>query len=303
MNPIERAMISLEGLSVGDAFGQQFFGHVEDVISNIECRNIPATPWHITDDSIMAIALFEILQEFGQVNQERLAERFAAYYQINPSRGYGGTAHRILQALNNGENWKSISRAVFDGKGSHGNGAAMRIAPLGAFFSDDIDALRINAILSAEITHSNVEGQMGALAVALASAWMWNNRLVELDDYSLLSYIYANIPESDTRNKIGRAINLPFSYSIETAVSALGNGTAMSSQDTVPFCLWVASRHFNNYEEAIWSTVRGLGDRDTTCAIVGGILAMRTGLDGIPSTWRQRRESLDNWQNNRESWW
>ena len=46
--------------------------------------------------------------------------------------------------------------------------------------------------------------------------------------------------------------------------------------------------------EALWHTVAGLGDRDTTCAIVGGIVGARVGVEGIPIEWRDKRESLEN---------
>jgi hypothetical protein len=36
----------------------------------------------------------------------------------------------------------------------------------------------------------------------------------------------------------------------------------VSGQDTVPFALWSAACHLNDYEEALWATVSGLGDRD-----------------------------------------
>jgi ADP-ribosylglycohydrolase len=42
----------------------------------------------------------------------------------------------------------------------------------------------------------------------------------------------------------------------------------------------------------MWDTVSILGDRDTTCAIVGGILALRTGRDLIPADWLAATETL-----------
>ncbi len=42
-------------------------------------------------------------------------------------------------------------------------------------------------------------------------------------------------------------------------------------------------------------TVSGFGDRDTTCAIVGGVVSLYTGIDGIPPAWRQAREPLPDW--------
>ncbi len=65
----------------------------------------------------------------------------------------------------------------------------------------------------------------------------------------------------------------------------LGNGSGVTAPDTVPFCLWICSRFSNDFVEAMWNTVTALGDRDTTCAIVGGIVACQTGRDAIPSEW------------------
>lgn len=60
----------------------------------------------------------------------------------------------------------------------------------------------------------------------------------------------------------------------------------------MPFCVWCAARHLDDYEAALWSTVSGYGDRDTTCAIVGGIVALSAGRESIPSSWLAAREPL-----------
>jgi ADP-ribosylglycohydrolase len=76
------------------------------------------------------------------------------------------------------------------------------------------------------------------------------------------------------------------------AAKELGSGSRVISEDTVPFSVWCAARHLDSYEEALWSTVSGLGDRDTTCAIVGGIVALSAGRGSIPSAWLETRERL-----------
>jgi ADP-ribosylglycohydrolase len=63
----------------------------------------------------------------------------------------------------------------------------------------------------------------------------------------------------------------------------------------VPFALWCAAHHLDDFVEAMWLTVGGLGDRDTTCAIVGGIVAGYVGTEGIPESWRSAREPLPAW--------
>jgi ADP-ribosylglycohydrolase len=42
----------------------------------------------------------------------------------------------------------------------------------------------------------------------------------------------------------------------------------------------------DSYVEALWHTVSALGDRDTTCAIVGGIMSLIQGEEGIPDDWK-----------------
>jgi ADP-ribosylglycohydrolase len=78
-------------------------------------------------------------------------------------------------------------------------------------------------------------------------------------------------------------------------VSMIGNGLRISAQDTVPFVLFCAGEWLDNYEEAIWKTMSGGGDVDTTCAMVGAIVACYTGLEGIPKQWLVQREKLPQW--------
>ena len=82
---------------------------------------------------------------------------------------------------------------------------------------------------------------------------------------------------------------------VQIAAARLGNGSAVTAPDTVPFALWCAARHLSSYEEALWTTVSGLGDRDTTCAIVGGVVVMYVGAGSIPAEWLEHREQIPAW--------
>jgi ADP-ribosylglycohydrolase len=303
VEPLARAELALAGLSIGDAFGQMFFGNTETMSMAIDLRALPAPPWYLTDDSIMAIGIVETLTERGEIDRDYLASRFVANYQRNPRRGYGGMAHSILRELGKGADWREVAPAVFDGMGSYGNGAAMRVAPLGGFYADDLEKLYSQALASAEVTHSHLEGKVGALAIALAAAWAWNHQEdARSHPQELFSFILERLPDSNTKSGIKKASELPLEYSVATAVSALGNGTMVSAQDTVPFTIWCTARHIDNFEAAMWATVSGLGDRDTTCAIVGGIVALSVGYAGIPLAWQQARESLTEWESDRVNW-
>jgi ADP-ribosylglycohydrolase len=289
---MSRARQALEGLSVGDAFGERFFTHPDLVEKLIAARAIPAPPWRYTDDTEMALAIVEVLEAAGHVDQDRLAATFARRYVANRHRGYGPTAHEILADIAAGNDWKAAASAPFEGRGSLGNGGAMRAAPLGAYYADDLGVASAAAIASAEITHAHPEGQAGAAAVAVAAAWAWGTRAEPRAGFAraLIEAALAHTPASETREGIARALAVPPSAEISEAVAALGNGSRVSAPDTVPFALWCAARHLDDYVEAMWRTVSGLGDRDTTCAIVGGIVA--AGGAAIPEDWRASREAL-----------
>jgi ADP-ribosylglycohydrolase len=289
---MERALLSLEGLSVGDAFGERFFLPLRTAVSAIEARAMPLAPWKYTDDTEMALGIFQVLEEHGRIEQNALARVFAARYRENPHRGYGETALQILEAFSAEVPWHWVSPHVFDGTGSKGNGGAMRVGPLGAYFAGELDKVVSEARASAEVTHFHPEGQAGAIAIAVAAAWASQWRERQLPSQQLFDAVIDHTPPGETRRGLERARALPLETSPIEAARELGSGQRVLSEDTVPFSVWCAARHLDSYEEALWSTVSGLGDRDTTCAIVGSIVALSAGRESIPPAWIEARERL-----------
>lgn len=292
MTPLDRlalAQRSLDGLSVGDAFGEQFFGQPRAVLERIAGRVVPGGQWPYTDDTELALGIVEVLAERGAVDRDALATVFARRYRANRHRGYGATAHTILEALGDGVPWQVVSRQVFGGEGSQGNGAAMRAAPVGASFFDDEARVIDEARKSAEITHAHPDGQAGAIAVALAAAFVTRNAEAP-DGAAMLSWVCERVPRGPTRTGLESARALPLDAPLFRAM-ALGTGQSVISSDTVPFSLYCAARCLTDFEAAMWTTVEGLGDRDTTCAIVGGIVAMNPRAV-IPPAWLEAREPL-----------
>lgn len=294
-NRLSAAIRSLDGLSVGDAFGECFFSIATNRSTHemyLSTQTLPNWRWTWTDDTAMAISVLETLIHRGTIDQDDLADAFAARYAKEDRRGYGGTAHGILMAIGAGEHWREVSPTVMGGMGSMGNGGAMRVAPLGAFFADDVAVLIEEARKSAEVTHAHSEGQAGAIAVALAAAFvaLASENATKFSRSDFFSFVLDNMPDSQTRAGIAQAMDLPSEYSVDTAVSALGNGSKLTAPDTVPFCIWSAAKSHSNFARAMWTTVEGGGDMDTNCAIVGGIIA--AGDDRPPADWVARRETL-----------
>lgn len=142
-------------------------------------------------------------------------------------------------------------------------------------------------MLSAVVTHSHSEAIAGAIGVAVGAALAAGT---DLRGAAFLDAVIEAVPSSQVRDSLDRAsgmLHLP----PEAAAQTLGNGSEVSAQDTVPFCLWVAGRHLDDYEAALWETVGALGDVDMTCAIV----AARVGRTAIPAAWRTSREPLPPW--------
>jgi ADP-ribosylglycohydrolase len=298
---ISRARLSLEGLNVGDCFGETFFvgfagfkdkASVEELI---EKRELAVTDWFWTDDSQMAFSVFKTLKDFGEIEQYALAQSFADRYEVG--RGYGAGMHGLLQRLRRGENWESAAQSLFEGQGSWGNGSAMRVAPIGAYFADDLKRVCAEAEKSAVVTHTHEEAIVGAVAVALAAAlaWQFKQQNLRPTRAEFIDAILPYLTDSETRTGVRRARDLNPGISTQNAADVLGNGIRISCPDTVPFCLFCAGVFLDDYEQAMWETVSALGDRDTTCAIVGGIVALFAGLESIPQAWLKKREPIPGW--------
>jgi ADP-ribosylglycohydrolase len=287
-----RARLSLDGLSVGDAFGERFFGPSSEVLRRISLRELPGAPWAYTDDTEMALSIVEVLEQRGGIDQDLLATRFADRMQFH--RNYGQGAYAVLCGVKAGHDWRLLTRIGFRGMGSFGNGAAMRVAPLGAFFADQpLDVICNQARLSAEVTHAHAEGIAGAIAVAAASALAWQRRRAGGTlGRTWIAAVRDAIPPGYTRDAVAEALDVPPDASIVEAARTLGNGSGVTAPDTVPLCLWLAAHASRGFEQALWHTVSALGDRDTTCAIVGGILALTCENDAIPRRWLRSREAL-----------
>src|SRR5687768_7887910 len=58
---------SLEGLAVGDALGECFFGPTADARAAIADRWVPPGVWRWTDDTLMAASVVEIVARRGGI--------------------------------------------------------------------------------------------------------------------------------------------------------------------------------------------------------------------------------------------
>lgn len=165
----DRAGAALFGTFVGDALGMPFEGLPRELIPrHVEMVEARLGRGTYTDDTQMMVALAESLIARGRVDVEHLSRAFLDAYDVE--RGYGGGTRRVLELWRAGVAVDVAAAQVFDGQGSRGNGAAMRIAPVAVCFRDDHERLCVEAAASARVTHAHPVGVDGAVVQAAAIA-------------------------------------------------------------------------------------------------------------------------------------
>jgi len=241
----------------------------------------------------MALGIFECLSLFKEINQDALAWIFAKNFKSDPERGYGKMTRRLLTQFSEGGSWRKLSASAF-GSGSFGNGSAMRVPPIGAYFYGDIGRVCAAAAASAQITHFHPEATAGAIAVASATAEAVNARHLEPTEaaQAIWKSILRWTPSGRTLSALELAHTIPADTPPSEVARTVGCGYEVSCQDTVPFAIWNACRNLKDFREALFSTVEVGGDCDTNCAIVCGIVAAYGTSTCIPDRWLEVRERL-----------
>lgn len=273
---IERSCGALLGTFVGDALGMPFEGVPPGAIpvrlEMVEARLGRGT---YTDDTEMMIVLAESLIEDGSVQPESLARRFLERH--DPQRGYGAGTLRVFAHWRDGVPVDVAAGLVFGGQGSVGNGAAMRIAPVGVRFAFDPDRLLEQARRSVTVTHAHPLGIDGAVAQAAAVA-----AAVRGDDVVTAAREAVETDEMSRQlDTVAELLPEPLADPTEMA-AALGNGS--TAPESVPTAVYAACRT-DDFREAVTFAVRCGGDTDTIGAMAGAIAGARHGRKAIPSSW------------------
>ncbi|MBC7105290.1 MAG: ADP-ribosylglycohydrolase family protein, partial [Firmicutes bacterium] len=157
------------GLADGDAPGAPIEGRRPVTGSEVRTAAARRPLLRYTDDTHMALGVAESLVACGGFDGGHMAGTFVRNFEREPWRGYGPGPPRIFRRIKGGVPWDRAAEDVYPG-GSFGNGAAMRVAPLGLFYHRNPPRLREMACLSARITHTHPLGKEGAVLQAYAVA-------------------------------------------------------------------------------------------------------------------------------------
>ena len=140
---------------------------------------------------------------------------------------------------------------------SYGNGAAMRVSPVGFLFND-YHAVMMESLKSTIPTHNNVEAITSSQVVALSIYLLRNGKSKE----EVIDFIKENY------------------YDLEFDLEDLQRNYKFSSRasESVPEALYVFSQS-NNFEDAIRKAISIGGDSDTIACIVGSLAEACFGID------------------------
>ena len=239
-----------------------------------------------TDDTQMAIGVAQALADTGTILPEKLAHHFVRNFQ--PWRGYGPGAYGVIDALKQGRPWDEPARQVFGGRGSYGNGAAMRVGPLGAFFWDaDIATIREQVLLSSLPTHTHAHGIEGAVVVALAVAGALRqaaDEAEELDVAALLAFVRSGVTDEVYLKKLDQVEGF-LNAEPDPCVVAEQLGTDLAAPLSVPAALFAFLSRWDSLPDCILYAVKLGGDADTIAAMAGAMAGAFHGASAIPKNW------------------
>jgi ADP-ribosylglycohydrolase len=183
--------------------------------------------------------------------------------------------------------WPAHRSGVF----SAGNGPAMRVAILGAFFHEDTERREQYVRASTRLTHTDPRALTGSLAVAevvashMRTAQGQDPRPSEVlrtlrtlaargdgEWPKLVDHIDASLARGDSVERFADR-------------SGLENGVTGYVYHTVPVAIYAVLRHRGEFDEALRVVLALGGDTDTVGAIVGAMAGAAVGAEGIPERW------------------
>ena len=231
------------GAIIGDTVGSRFEWH-NHRSKDFDFLTYKCEP---TDDSIMTLAIAKaILKSEGNIN--KLPDLAVRYMQqlgrLYPDAGYGGAFRKWIRS-NNPKPY-----------GSFGNGAAMRVSPVG-FAAKNLDEAKAMSKAVTKVTHNHPEGLKGAEATTVAIFMALHGKsMLEIRDYIDKNYYPMNFTLDGIRD----------SYQFNE-----------TCQDTVPQAM-MAFFESTGFEDAIRNAISIGGDSDTIAAITGGIAEAYYGI-------------------------
>ena len=243
--------------------GMLVSGALGDSIGN---GTVDAVFGALTDDTQLTCATCDAIVRARGVEPEALAAEYLDWYRNGRLHGLGAATLEALQGLAAGGHWALVGRT---GEYAAGNGAAMRMAPLGLVLDvcDNDDRRLVRDV--ARITHRNEEAYAAAMAVVAG---------VQFGVENLIAVANA-VPDSVTRDRL-RRLQRDRPVTVDDAMRM--TGTSGWAADTVPLAFGCALLALQNGLVEIFAELgRHDGDLDTIGSIAGQLYGAACGMQSL----------------------
>ena len=278
----------LLGTFVGDALGARWEGagavSMEQARSRL-AQSLEAAELRYTDDTQLTLALAEHLCSHPDVAPDPLVATFLEHFE--DWRGYARGMHGIVDAWRAGMSPDDAARSVFP-EGSFGNGAAMRVAPVGAVHAGDLARAAQAATRQAVLTHAHPVGVDAAVVQARAVAAAAATGRFGLDE---LRAAADGCATHDLRDRLEVAVSeaLRWDSAGDPRRVAAAIGTDVRASHSVAAALWTAAVA-DDVEAAVVIALALGGDVDTIAAMACAVLGAALGGAAVPAAWTARLE-------------
>jgi len=286
---------AMVGSALGDAIGELAFRYTrkEHLCAMMDC----VEKLIYTDDTAMAIGLAESILQMKGIDPQHLGDTFNKNFYREPWRGYASGPPTVFSIVRRYcISYVEAAKSLFGGAGSMGNGAAMRIAPVGLVFHNS-EHLYEEACSSAIVTHAHPVGMDGGAVQALAIA-----QGVKLDperEFPLETFIkslmaFARTPEIREKMKLVHAL---ITEDVSPRIAAERLGRSVAVDESMPFAIYSFLRYPKSFEECLFCSILNGGDRDTLGAMACAISGAYLGIEAIPRPWHEKLENRETIEN------
>ena len=281
------------GSVIGDSWGARYEGSYHD---SVRVEDFDLVGGRYTDDSEMMKGVLEsICANKGKFNGPDMAKTFVRNF--DHTRGYGAGAITVLMKIKDGDPWDKPAKEAFYGEGSLGNGAAMRICPIGLLYHDNPKKLIDIADQISMITHTHRLGRQGAILQAYAVALAVESDPRDFEPHDFIEKL-KRIPHKlspvyqKKLDKIETYLNSP--PPPDRIIRELG--VNVTAPDSVPITIYNFLSNSSNFYEVLFSSISCGGDTDTIACMSGAIAGAFLGLRVIPRNWIDIVEDVDIFQ-------
>lgn len=294
----------LYGMAIGDAMGmppelwsrkrvKAHYGEITDFLDGCP-ENVISYQYkagQFTDDTGQALAILDSLMETDFVPEgQNIALHILEWAKKEnafENNILGPTSKVALKLFEEGKSAREFSDEAVS------NGAAMRIAPVGALFKPERkeELCRYVAAVS-QVTHTSDVTIAGAsmIAMAVASAVSYGDRermiadALSVEEYALSLGASTVSPSLGARTRLGVRLADRYASDAETFLEMLYNlvGAGVNTSESVPAALSIAYYSFDVKKCALLCANLG-GDTDTIGAMATAVCGGAKGFREIPA--------------------